>query len=215
VSVHHRVINAIACVLPVMLGALLSAPVCAEQPAGQSTPERRLQAARLIRAEINRVQQALLSLEQQVTKLDSRLDDLTHRLERLESDRERLPGPPEAKVTLLGPPGPRPQGSPLRVRVTVDSPCYLSVFNIDPNGQITILYPLAPRADNFVPRAGAYDLPPRGTKWRVGSPAGMNTIKAVAALIKWPVTKDLAAQQRWPLIGCAEATISYEATPRH
>jgi hypothetical protein len=167
-----------------------------------------------VKDDVVQVRQSLARLETQVKALADRVGDLARRLERLETATPHLPGPPDAQVTLLGTPGPRREGDPLHVRVTVNRACYLSVFNIDPHGEITVLYPLDPRTDNFVAQGGTFDFPSSGTAWRVGPPFGANTIKVVAALIKWPVTKDMAEDQGLPLIGSGEATISYEAVPR-
>jgi len=191
------------------LAAALAVALSLSAAAEQAAPQGSLPAG-----DLAAIRQALTRLEAQVNQLAARLDDLVRRLEKLEAAAPRLPGPPEAKVTILGASGPRREGDELRVRVTVSGPCYLSLFNLDPHGGITVLHPLDFRADNFLPQAGTYDFPASGTTWRVGPPFGANTIKAVAALIKWPVTKEVAAHQALPLIGSGEATITYEVAPR-
>ncbi len=79
-------------------------------------------------------------------------------------------------------------GDEIRITVEVDKPCYLYLYDIDPAGTVTLLFP-----NRFQSRprilAGKLILPGKGYRFIVKGPEGVETLVAVAAGAPIPALK--------------------------
>ena len=83
-------------------------------------------------------------------------------------------------------------GDDVTVFVRVTEPAYVTVYNVDANGDVTVLFPNAFARDNFIRQAGVITLPARGTSdyaLRVGPPYGTNLLKVVATDSPVPIVE--------------------------
>ncbi len=101
-----------------------------------------------------------------------------------------LPAPPAAPIAVrltTDKPTYAP-GEEIRITIEVDKPCYLYLYDIDPAGAVSLLFPNRFQPDpHFGP--GKLTLPGKGYHFVVRGPEGEETLVAVAATAPIPMLK--------------------------
>ena len=80
-------------------------------------------------------------------------------------------------------------GAPVTIYFKSNYDCYLTLYNIDTEGWIHLLYPLGPHQSNFISGGVIYSIPDgwQGFQFVVNGPAGIEYIAAVATYEPHPV----------------------------
>ena len=89
-----------------------------------------------------------------------------------------LPSPAEGGLSISVDSNTYAPGDRIRIKIDVREPGFLYLYDIDPSGQITLLYPNIYQPNPEVP-AGKMLLPGKGYHFTVGDPEGTETIVAV------------------------------------
>ncbi|MBN1349830.1 DUF4384 domain-containing protein [candidate division KSB1 bacterium] len=80
-------------------------------------------------------------------------------------------------------------GEPVTIFFRADRDCYITLYNIDTEGQMHLLYPLAATQSNFISGGVTYCIPDNyfGFQYVANGPEGIEYISAVATLHPHPV----------------------------
>jgi hypothetical protein len=110
------------------------------------------------------------------------------------------------KVHLTTDRGPSPTyrpGETMTLKVTMDQDCYVTIYNIDSQGRVTLLFPNRFQTENHLKAGKAYLIPPPEASWelRVEGEPGTEAIQAIATLEPLDLcTQDAFAKSAFPTL---------------
>ena len=78
-------------------------------------------------------------------------------------------------------------GESVRVYASTTQPCYLTLFNVGPSGQVRVLLPNAMQPQTLLPGGQVMVFPAQGMELRPMGPAGLETLLAVCSSDSEPV----------------------------